>query len=138
MPKLTNTQLVILSTASQRDDGSVLPLPKSVKLQGGAVHHVLKSLLKKGLLDEQRARHDATVWRESMDGQRFMLVITDDGRAATGVATDQAPKKQSAAAKTPPGKPRTRTRRRAADPKSKRKAQRPAARRLALEPSSPY
>jgi hypothetical protein len=50
MPKLTYTQLIILSTAGQRDDGVVLPLPKSLKLQGGAANHVLKGLLKKGLL----------------------------------------------------------------------------------------
>jgi DNA-binding MarR family transcriptional regulator len=57
MPKLTDTQLIILSTAGQRDGGSALPLPKSVKLRGSAVNHVLKSLLKKGLLDDgMRAR----------------------------------------------------------------------------------
>ena len=89
MPKLTDTQLVILSTAAQRNDGAALPLPKSVKLQGGAVSHVLKSLLKKGLLDEQPAAHDAASWRESKDGQRLTLVITDAGRAAIGVAADE-------------------------------------------------
>src|SRR5215475_8864381 len=52
MPKLTDTQLIILSTAGQRSDGVVLPLPKSLKLQGGAVSHVLTKLLDKGLPDE--------------------------------------------------------------------------------------
>ena len=89
MPKLTDTQLVILSTAVQRDDGAALPLPKSLKLQGGAVNHVLKSLLKKGLLDEQPAGNDAAAWRESKDGQRLTLVLTDAGRAAIGVAADE-------------------------------------------------
>jgi len=89
MPKLTDTQLVILSTAGQRDGGAALPLPKSLKLQGGAVNPVLKSLLKKGLLDEQPVGHDATAWRESKDGQRLMLVLTDAGRAAIGVAADE-------------------------------------------------
>jgi DNA-binding MarR family transcriptional regulator len=56
MSKLTDTQLVILSTAGQRGDGTALPLPKSLKLQGGAVTHVLKSLLKKELLDEAQRR----------------------------------------------------------------------------------
>jgi hypothetical protein len=89
MPKLTDTQLVILSTASQRGDGAVLPLPKSVKLQGSAVNRVLKSLLKNALLDEQPAGRDGTAWRESKDGQRLTLVITDAGRAAIGVAADE-------------------------------------------------
>ena len=66
-----------------------MPLPKSLKLQGGAVNHVLKSLLNKGLLDEQPATHDAVAWRESKDGQRLTLVITDAGRAAIGVAADE-------------------------------------------------
>jgi hypothetical protein len=56
MPKLTDTQLIILSTAAQREDGAALPPPKSVKLQGGATSHVLKSLLNKGLLAEQPAK----------------------------------------------------------------------------------
>src|SRR5262249_10594971 len=85
MPKLTDTQVVILSTAGQRDDGTALPLPKSIKLQGGAVNHVLKSLLNKGLLAEQPAGHQATAWREAKEGQRLMLVITDAGRTAISV-----------------------------------------------------
>jgi DNA-binding MarR family transcriptional regulator len=89
MSTLTDTQLVILSAAGQRDDGTALPLPKSLKLQGGAVSHVLKSLLKKRLLDEQPTRDNATAWRESKDGQRLTLLITDAGRRAIGVATDE-------------------------------------------------
>ena len=88
MPKLTDTQLVILSTASQRDDGAALPLPKSIKLQGSAVSRVLKSLMNKGLLAEQSAGNNAAAWRESKDGQRLTLVITDAGRAAIGAEQD--------------------------------------------------
>jgi hypothetical protein len=46
MPKLTDSQLVILSAASQRKDGALLPLPKSLKLNKGALTAVLNSLLK--------------------------------------------------------------------------------------------
>ena len=126
MPKLTDTQLVILSTAAQRDDGASLPLPKSLKLQGGAVNHVLKSLLKKGLLDEQPAGHDAAAWRESKDGQRLTLVITDAGRAAIGVAADEQSEPQPASI-TPRGSKRSpaaaarRASRKARQPKSKAK-----------------
>ena len=128
MPKLTDTQLLILSTAAQRDGGAALPLPKSVKLQGGAVNHVLNSLLKKNLLAEQPAGHDAAAWRESKDGQRLMLVISDTGKQAIGIENDQAPKKQSGASKESASKHRARAKRQAADSKSKRQAQRPAAR----------
>ena len=37
MPKLNDTQLVILSAAARRQDGAVLPLPKSLRIKGGAV-----------------------------------------------------------------------------------------------------
>ena len=94
MPKLTDTQLVILSTASQRDDGAALPLSKSLKLQGGAASHVLKSLLNKGLLTEHPAVNNAAAWRESKDGQRIMLVITSAGRAAIGAPADMQKKPQ--------------------------------------------
>jgi cell division septation protein DedD len=103
MPKLTDTQLVILSTAAQRDDGAALPPPKSLKFQGG-VNPVLKSLLNKGLLDEQPAGHDAAAWRKSKDGQRLMLAITDAGRAAIGAEEDARIKPQPVPATAPTAK----------------------------------
>ena len=51
MTKLSDTQAVILSAASQRDDGAVLPLPETLKIKGGAVDKVLGSLKTKGLID---------------------------------------------------------------------------------------
>ena len=53
MTKLSDTQAVILSAASQRDDGAVLPLPETLKLKGGAADKVLGSLKAKGLIDRQ-------------------------------------------------------------------------------------
>jgi Protein of unknown function (DUF3489) len=53
MTKLSDTQLVILGAAAQRDDGAVLPLPESLRIKGGAVDKVLKSLKAKGLIDRQ-------------------------------------------------------------------------------------
>ncbi len=128
MPKLTDTQLVILSAAAQRDGGAVLPLPKSIKLQGGAVNHVLNSLLNKSLLAEQAAGHGAAAWREAKDGQRLTLVITDAGRQKIGLATEKSAKKRSVDGKASASKRRTRAKRQAADSKSKRRPQRPAAR----------
>jgi hypothetical protein len=84
MPKLTDTQLVILSTAAARDDAAVLPLPDKLRIKGGAVTSVFKSLLKKDLIAEQPATPGAEVWRESGDG-RTTLFITDAGLQAIGV-----------------------------------------------------
>jgi Protein of unknown function (DUF3489) len=130
MSKLTDTQLIILSTAGRRDDGMVLPLPKSLKLQGGAVSHVLKSLLKRGLLDEQPAGNNAAAWRESKDGQRLTLLISDVGRQAIGVAAKEQ-SEPSPASITPRGLKRSAGRRRNASeskgaPKPKSKAKRTA------------
>ena len=56
MTKLSDTQAVILSAASQRDDGAVLPLPETLKIRGGAVDKVLGSLKAKGLIDHRGTR----------------------------------------------------------------------------------
>ena len=53
MIKLSHTQAVILSAAAQRDDGAVLPLPETLKIKGGAVDKVLRSLKAKGLIEHQ-------------------------------------------------------------------------------------
>jgi DNA-binding MarR family transcriptional regulator len=55
MTKLSDTQAVILSIASQRDDGAVLPLPETLKITGGALTKVMDSLKAKGLVDHQGA-----------------------------------------------------------------------------------
>ncbi len=100
MPKLTDTQLVILSAAAQRQDGAVLPPPKSLKIKGGAVTRTLEGLHKKGLLEEKSATRNATAWREGADGRRMMLVITDTGQQVIGVEVDEKTNKQSRSAKT--------------------------------------
>jgi DNA-binding MarR family transcriptional regulator len=97
MPRLTDTQLVILSAAAGREGGAVLPLSKSLKVRGGTVTNALKSLLKKGLVAERPARRDASAWRETEDGQRFALAISDAGLAAIGIDETDAPGRRDAA-----------------------------------------
>ena len=84
MPKLNDTQLMILSAAAQRDDSVVLPLPKSLKSDDKAASAALKRLLKAGLLVERPATRDGASWREDEDGQRLTLAITDAGRQVLG------------------------------------------------------
>jgi hypothetical protein len=138
MPKLTDTQLVILSAAAQRGDGAALPLPKSIKLQGGAVNHVLKSLLNKGLLSEQPAEREAAAWRESKDGVRLMLVITAAGRAAIGAEDDAQIKPQPIPPKAATTKQSRDHGHRAAGSKrsARSKAKAKAKRKPAVSPSS--
>ena len=112
MPKLSDSQLVILSAAAKRRDGAVLPLPRSLKVNKAAATTVLKSLLKKGLVAERPAAADAAHWRETRDGGRTALAIADAGLQAIGVEVDRKTSKQS-----PSTKPRPKQRRRRAEPK---------------------
>ena len=93
MTKLTDTQRVILSAASQRTDRLALPLPKSLK--GGAAHKVVNALIEKGLLKEVKANRKLgdPVWRETDDCHGLTLIITDGGFAAMGLEVEpQKPK----------------------------------------------
>ena len=99
MTKLSDTQLVILSAAAQREDRNVLPLPGS--LRGGAATKVVGALLKRGLIaetttDSQTKANAALnrIWRNDEDGNGILLHITDAGLAAIGVepeSPDPAP-----------------------------------------------
>jgi hypothetical protein len=82
MTRLSDTQLVILSAASQREDGAVLPLPNSLKINGGAVDKVLGSLTARGLID-----HQGTPRGDDPPPLR----ITRAGLQAIGVETEDAP-----------------------------------------------
>lgn len=93
MTKLSDTQLVILSAAAQREDRNVLPLPGS--LRGVAAAKVVGALLKRGLIAEtttdSRTKADAAlnrIWRNDEDGRAILLHITDAGLAAIGVEPD--------------------------------------------------
>ena len=77
MPKLSETQLVILSAAAGRKTRAVLPLPKSLKISKGGSTSVLKALLKKGLIEETPAALGDEHWREDASGHKMALTITD-------------------------------------------------------------
>ena len=83
MPKLTDSQLVILSAAARRQDRAVLPLPRSLKVHKAATTTALKSLLKKGLAAERPAAADEAHWRETRDGGRTALVIATSPHKGT-------------------------------------------------------
>lgn len=109
MPKLTDSQLVILSAAAGRDDRLALPLPKSLKMNSGAAATVLKSLLKKDLLEEMPAGPETPAWREEKDGGRLALRITEAGLQALdggpGSGTVKPASKGKAASKKAAKKP---------------------------------
>jgi hypothetical protein len=110
--KLSDTQLVILTKAAGRDDGSVYPLPRGLK--DGAATRVLNTLIKTKLIEEVEAKRGETMFRETGDGHGVTLVITKRGLEAidgdggdakvtepkTKAKPAPTPKKQKDAAKT--------------------------------------
>ena len=85
MPKLTDTQTIILSTAAQRADNLAMPLPKG--LHGAAAKKVITMMIGRGWLEEVDAnlRKGEPLWRETGDGHGTTLVATDAGLLAIGV-----------------------------------------------------
>jgi hypothetical protein len=94
MSRLTDTQLIILSTASQRDDRGV-ELPANVK--GEAARKAVDKLIRAGLLEELRAAGSLPVWRRDDDGGPMALRITKQGLEAIDVKDERvaAPKEAS-------------------------------------------
>src|ERR1700676_1750265 len=74
--KLSDTQLLILSSASQRTDHAAL-LPANLK--GSAAKKVVDRLLNEKLLQELRAKNDMPVWRRGDDNRPYSLRITKAG-----------------------------------------------------------
>ena len=89
MSQFSDTQLVILSTAVQRPDRCVLPLPD--RLKGGAASKVVNSLIGKGLIEEVEAKRGDLIWRNTGDGHGVTLVATDGAFAALGIALASDP-----------------------------------------------
>jgi hypothetical protein len=89
--KLTDTQLVMLSAAAQRDH-RCLVAPRNLK--GGAAQKVAAKLIGAGLVKEIKAKPGAPVWRQDeQGGQSYALKLTAAGtRAAAdapGLALDE-------------------------------------------------
>src|SRR5260370_36129661 len=80
--KLSDTQLLILSSASQRTDHAAF-LPANLK--GSAAKKVVAKLLNEKLLQELRAKDDMPVWRRGDDNRPYSLRITKAGLRAIEV-----------------------------------------------------
>ncbi len=85
MPKLTDTQSLILSAASQRAENLAMPLPKG--LHGAAAKKVVTMMIERGWLEEVDAnmRKGEPLWRETGDGHGTTLVVTEAGLLVIGV-----------------------------------------------------
>jgi hypothetical protein len=80
MSRLTDTQLIIMSAASQRDDRGV-ELPATIK--GEAARKLVDKLMSAGLLEEVHATGSLPVWRRDDDSGPMALRITRMERRST-------------------------------------------------------
>lgn len=82
--RLTDIQLILLATAAQRDDGSLLPPPDTLGEGSARIRKAVESLIRRGFAEEVPIKKSADAWRS--EGRRSIgVVITDAGRAAIGV-----------------------------------------------------
>jgi hypothetical protein len=84
---LTDTQLVLLSSASQRED-HLVTLPPNLK--GGAAKKEVDKLLGLAFVKEVSAKRDQPTWRTDENEQRVGLKITRAGLNALGVESGDA------------------------------------------------
>ena len=86
---LSDSQLVILSAAAQRAEGSLLPFPQSLTAKGTALHKVVGTLCNRKLAEERRTINGAPEWRRDEDDRPLGVFITNSGLLALGVDNAQ-------------------------------------------------
>ncbi|MGD0188076.1 MAG: DUF3489 domain-containing protein [Roseiarcus sp.] len=96
--KLTDTQLLMLSAAAQRED-RILAIPP--KLKGGAAQKVAAKLIAASFVKEIKAKAEAPAWRRDAEsGLSFALKLTAAGLKASatdnGVAANKSAKTEMA------------------------------------------
>ena len=82
--KLTETQLVMLSAAAQRNDRCLVDAPN---LKVAAVQKIASKLIGAGLVKEIRAKTGTPVWRRDDEaGLSYALKLTAAGAKAIAIA----------------------------------------------------
>src|SRR5947209_7895957 len=85
--KLTDTQLVLLSAASQCDDHCIVP-PTGARL--GSAQKAAAELMDAGLVKEVRARKDMPVWRRNEETEEaFALKLAAAGLKAIAAEANE-------------------------------------------------
>ncbi|QQV77566.1 DUF3489 domain-containing protein [Sphingomonas aliaeris] len=106
MTKLTDLDSILLSTAAQRDTGSLLPAPETVSSAGARLTKAIAGLVKRGLAEERETSDKLATHRVDAD-VAYGLYITDAGNAAISITdgdaggAGEAPAPSPAATDTP-------------------------------------
>jgi hypothetical protein len=77
--RLTDTQLIVLSRAAQREDGAAA---LSEEMTEKAAQKLAAALVRRQLVREIRAKPGMPVWKRSEKGRSHALIITKLGRTA--------------------------------------------------------
>ena len=108
VPKLSDTQAVVLAAAAARADLSVLPAPETLKLKGAALERTLNALLNRGLIAE--AADDGTgKSRSGSDGPDGDAADRDAGHHRRPASRPSALGSAQAGDGTPDAAPEQRT-----------------------------
>src|SRR5271165_4979747 len=86
--KLNDAQLVMMSTAAQRNDRCLMP---SETLKGAALNKLASKLTRLGLVREAKAKVGMPVWRRDDEGNGFALKLTAPGLKAIAIEDDRGP-----------------------------------------------
>ena len=91
--KLTDTQLVMLSAAAQREDRCLVA---SATLNGAAAQKVAKKLISAGLAREVKGKRGDPIWRRDEEsGVSYALKLTAAGAKAIGINESVEPESAS-------------------------------------------
>ncbi len=105
MTKLNDTQSILLSTAAQREDGSLYPLADTQQPGGARITKAIATLLDKGLAEERECTATAAVHRTNGD-LSFGVFATEAGLAAIGLGAAETIAAIETAASLPSPAPR--------------------------------
>jgi len=108
MTKLSDIQLILLTTASQRDNGSLIPLPETLGDAAERVRRAIQALIKRGFAEEGEVTVPALSWRQKGD-LHFGVRITNAGKSAINVGdeTVERPRPNNAQPAETPSSPKT-------------------------------
>lgn len=101
MPRLSDTQAILLAAAADRKDLRLYPIPDRIKLKGAALGRTIKALIRRGFIADRAVGGGSRQSKPVGDS----LIITRAGLAAIGV---ELPNRTPDPAKGPEGPhPRT-------------------------------
>ncbi len=87
MPKLNDTQLILLTAAAGRSSGSLMPLPDTIANAGDRAAKAITALVKQGLAEERETNDAVSVHRDDGD-IRYGVFITEAGLGVIDTGRD--------------------------------------------------